>query len=224
MSSPATLTAAISPGAGEPPWPGQEYVRGWGVFGLPFDSGHVLALRVFPQGSFGSYRTVWHRDPDGRWAIHADAPRVDLACPRYYGAACDHVGPARIGLEWTGPRELRVTMDEPALSWTVVAARSPVMGLLNPASARLPLVSWRPTALVRARELLARSLGMGRLLLQRCLAAAAQLGYRRCYLETLVRMTAARAMYESAGFRKLPSPMGDTGHHRCDAWYVKELQ
>jgi putative acetyltransferase len=69
-----------------------------------------------------------------------------------------------------------------------------------------------------------RGLGMGRLLLQRCLAAATQLGYRRCYLETLERMTAARAMYESAGFRKLPTPMGDTGHHRCDAWYVRELE
>ena len=52
---------------GEAPWPGHEYVRGWGVFGLPFDSGHVLALRVFPQSSFGPYRTLWHRDPEGRW-------------------------------------------------------------------------------------------------------------------------------------------------------------
>jgi hypothetical protein len=34
---------------GEPPWPGDEYVKGWGMFGLPFDSGHVLAL--FPGGS-----------------------------------------------------------------------------------------------------------------------------------------------------------------------------
>jgi hypothetical protein len=163
MSSPATLTTAITPGLGEPPWPRHEYVRGWGVFGLPFDSGHVLALRVFPQSSFGPYVTIWHRDPAGHWSIHADAARVEQACPRYYGPACEHVGPARITLEWTGPRELRIAMDEPALTWTVVAARSPVMGLLNPVSARLPLASWRPAALLRARELLARSLGMGRL-------------------------------------------------------------
>lgn len=163
MTSPAALTSAIGSRMGEAPWPDHEYVRGWGVFGLPFDSGHVLALRVFPQGSFGPYRTVWHRDPDGRWSIHADAPRVELACPRYYGPACAYVGAARIDLRWTGPRTLRVTMDDPALDWTVTAARSPLMGVLNPLSAAMPLASWRPRALLRARERLAHVLGMGRL-------------------------------------------------------------
>lgn len=162
MRSPATLTSAIQAEMGEAPWRGHEYVRGWGVFGLPFDSGHVLALRVFPQGSFGPYVTLWHRDPEGRWSIYADARRVELACPRYYGPACEYVGPARIKLEWTGPRTLRVTMDEPGLDWTLTAARSLVLELLNPVSAAMPLSSWRPKALVRARELLAQTLGMGR--------------------------------------------------------------
>ena len=163
MSSPASLTAAIAPEMGEAPWPDHEYVRGWGVFGLPFDSGHVLALRVFPQSSFGSYCTVWHRDPEGRWSIHADTQRVEHACPRYYGPACDHVGPATIELEWTGPRTLHVTMVEPALDWTLTVARSPLLGVLNPLSAALPLASWRPRSLVRARERLAQALGMGHL-------------------------------------------------------------
>ncbi|GAB3766025.1 hypothetical protein FB382_001967 [Nocardioides ginsengisegetis] len=163
MRSPATLTRAIHPDCGEAPWPDHEYVRGWGVFGLPFDSGHVLALRVFPQSSFGPYRTVWHRDPEGRWSIHADAPRVEHACPRYYGPACAHVGASRIGLEWTGPRTLRVSMDEPTLDWTLTVARSPLMALLNPLSAAMPVSSWRPRALVRTRELVAQGLGMGRL-------------------------------------------------------------
>ena len=163
MRSPATLTTAIDPDLGEAPRPGHEYVRGWGVFGLPFDSGHVLALRVFPQGSFGPYRTLWHRDAETRWSIHADAEHVELACPRYYGPACEYVGAARIDLAWTGPRTLHVTMDEPALDWTLIAGRSPLMGLLNPLSAAMPLSSWRPPALVRARERLAQALGMGRL-------------------------------------------------------------
>jgi hypothetical protein len=163
MPSPATLTTAIEPDMGEAPWPGHEYVRGWGVFGLPFDSGHVLALRVFPQSSFGPYRTLWHRDPHGRWSIYADARHVGHACPRYYGPACEYAGAARIDLEWTAPRTLRVTMDHPAVDWTVTAARSPLMGLLNPLSAAMPLSSWRPRALVRARERLAQALGMGRL-------------------------------------------------------------
>lgn len=163
MLSPASLTTAIDPATGEAPWPGHEYVRGWGVFGLPFGSGHVLALRVFPQGSFGPYRTVWHRDPEGRWAIYADAAHVEHACPRYYGAACERVAAARIGVEWTAPRTLQVTMDDPALDWTVTVARSALMGVLNPLSAAMPLSSWRPHSLVRARERLAGALGMGHL-------------------------------------------------------------
>ena len=54
----ADLAAALGdlqPVVGAAAWPGHEYVRGWGVFGLPFDSGHVLGLRVFPQNDFGPY-------------------------------------------------------------------------------------------------------------------------------------------------------------------------
>ena len=162
MPSIAARTAAIGEGRGEAPWPGHEYARGWGVFGLPFDSGHVLALRVFPQNSFAPYRTVWHRDPGGAWSIYVDAPRLDIACPRYYGPACDRVAQARIELAWTTPG-LRVTLEEPAVEWTVSVTRSPVLALLNPLSAVLPLATWRPRLLVRARERLASSLGMGRL-------------------------------------------------------------
>lgn len=163
MASPAVLTASIGPAMGEAPWPDHEYVRGWGVFGLPFDSGHVLALRVFPQSSFGPYRTLWHRDPEDRWSIYADARHVEHACPRYYGPACEYVGAARIDLEWTGPRSLHVTMDQPALDWTLTAARSALMGFLNPLNAAMPLSSWRPRPLLRARERLAQALGMGQL-------------------------------------------------------------
>ncbi|MFI7004917.1 hypothetical protein [Streptomyces sp. NPDC050145] len=148
---------------GSPPWPGYEYAKGWGVFGLPFDSGHVLALRVFPESSFGPYRTVWHGTPDGRWSIHVDGPRPDTACPRYYGLACEHTGRAEIHLAWTGPASLRVTMDAPALEWTLTARSTPVLTALNAVSAALPLASWRPRALVRCREELARALGLGRL-------------------------------------------------------------
>jgi hypothetical protein len=163
MASPAALTSAIQAEMGTAPWPGHEYVRGWGVFGLPWDSGHVLALRVFPQSSFGAYRTVWHRDPEGRWSIYADAPQVELACPRYYGSVCEYVGPAAITLNWTGPRTLHVTVDRPRLDWTLTASRSLRFGVLNPLSAAMPLGTWRPDALVRLRERLARALGMGTL-------------------------------------------------------------
>ena len=184
MRSPATLTSAIEPRMGEAPWPDHEYVRGWGVFGLPFDSGHVFALRVFPQSSFGPYRTVWHRDAEARWSIYADATRVEHACPRYYGPACESVGAARIGLDWTGPYTLHITMDEPALDWTVTVRRSPMMGLVNQLSAAMPLASWRPPRLVRARERLAQALGMGRLqmsgVMPSCRHAGSWRSGRRC--------------------------------------------
>ncbi|POX55363.1 hypothetical protein C3489_10700 [Streptomyces sp. Ru71] len=129
---------------------------------MPFDSGHVLALRVFPEGSFGPYRTVWHRTPDGRWSIHVDGPRLDTACPRYYGAACERTGFARIQLTWTGPASLRVTMDSPSLDWTLTARSTPVLAAMNAVSSALPLASWRVRPLVRSRELMARALGLGR--------------------------------------------------------------
>ena len=147
---------------GQSPWPRHEHVKGWGVFGLPFDSGHVLALRVFPDNDFAPYRTIWHRDPQGRWAIYVDAPRVDTACPRYYGRACDRTARARIGIEWTGSASLRVTMDTPSLEWSLTATDTPLLRALNAVSTRLPLWTWRPAPLLRARELLARRvLGMG---------------------------------------------------------------
>jgi hypothetical protein len=147
---------------GHAPWPGHEYVKGWGVFGLPFDSGHVLALRVFPENDFAPYRTIWHRDPGGRWAIYADAPRLDIACPRYYGRACDRTARARIGIEWTGSASLRVTLDTPPLEWSLTATDTPLLRAVNALSARLPVWTWRPAPLLRARELLARRvLGMG---------------------------------------------------------------
>jgi hypothetical protein len=148
---------------GHAPWPGCEYARGWGVFALPFDSGHVLALRVFPQNDFSPYRAVWHRDPDHRWSIHVDGPRLGTACPRYFGPACHVTGYARIGLTWTGPASLRVSMDSPALEWTLTATSTRILALLNTMGAAMPLTTWRRRSLVRARERLASALGMGRL-------------------------------------------------------------
>ena len=50
-----------------------ETVTGFGVMGLPFASGHYLALRDFPAASFlpgsSGYRSVWHRSPAGAWTF-----------------------------------------------------------------------------------------------------------------------------------------------------------
>jgi hypothetical protein len=166
MVSPAARAAAIPPGRGDAPWAGHEYVRGWGVFGLPFESGHVLALRVFPEGTFGPNRSVWHRDPQGAWTIAYDAPRADMACPRYFGPAASSQRPATVGVTWLGPRTLRVQVPELRLTWTTSVARSARLAMLNPVMAMMPLATWRSSTLIRARQLVAARLGLGDLSLR----------------------------------------------------------
>jgi hypothetical protein len=160
------LLAGLPAEKGYAPGRDEEYVNGWGVFALPFASGDVLALRVFPQNSFSPYVAIWHRDPAGHWAIYIDGDRLDTSCPRYFGPACDHTGFADIAVTWTGPNSLHVQMAEPALEWTLTAHAPPVLALVNAVSSRLPVSSWRPRSLVLARERIARWFGMGDLQLQ----------------------------------------------------------
>jgi len=148
----------LEPRQGSFPWRGHEYVRGWGVFGLPFDSGHYLALRVFPENDFAPYRTVWHRNPEGSWSIFADAPRLDIACPRFYGAACEVNAQAGIQIRWSGPMALHVRVDTPALEWTVEATETSVLRVMNRISRHLPLWTWKRSSLLRAREIMAQRL------------------------------------------------------------------
>jgi len=69
----------------------------------------------------------------------------------------------------------------------------------------------------------ARGIGVGAKLLAIILEAARAEGFGRCYLETLVHMSRARSLYERFGFRELEAPMGSTGHHGCDRWYLLDL-
>jgi putative acetyltransferase len=69
----------------------------------------------------------------------------------------------------------------------------------------------------------ARGLGAGAAMMARCLEAARKLGYKRCYLETLAGMDAAMRLYERTGFKRLPGPMGATGHGGCNTFYLLEL-
>jgi hypothetical protein len=155
------LLAEIPEMKGHAPGKDQEYVNGWGIFALPFESGDVLALRVFPQNDFSPYRALWHRDPSGRWAIYVDGSRLDTSCPRYFGSVCEYTGFAGIDVTWAARNSLRIRMTDPSLDWTVTAHSTRVLTLVNAVSAKLPLASWRPQTLVRARERMAHRLGMG---------------------------------------------------------------
>ena len=68
-----------------------------------------------------------------------------------------------------------------------------------------------------------RGVGAGAAMMARCLEAARGHGFRRCYLETLRGMDAAMKLYERTGFRRIPGPMGATGHGGCNAFYLLDL-
>jgi len=68
-----------------------------------------------------------------------------------------------------------------------------------------------------------RGRGAGRAMITRCLDTARELGFKRCYLETLTGMDAAQALYRKQGFTPLCAPMGSTGHHGCDRWFIRTL-
>lgn len=69
----------------------------------------------------------------------------------------------------------------------------------------------------------ARGIGAGSAMMQCCLDAARAHGFRRCYLETLTGMDAAQALYRRSGFVPICAPMGGTGHHGCDRWFIRDL-
>jgi len=69
----------------------------------------------------------------------------------------------------------------------------------------------------------ARGKGLGAKMIRRCLEIAKELGYEKCYLETLPYMKSAVKLYEKTGFKVLDKPLGDTGHYSCSEWMIKEL-
>ena len=66
-----------------------------------------------------------------------------------------------------------------------------------------------------------RGRGFGTRLLTKLLGEAQRLGFKHCYLETLEGMVAAQALYVKQGFKALCGPLGKTGHHSCNRWYVR---
>ena len=69
----------------------------------------------------------------------------------------------------------------------------------------------------------ARGKGLGSKMMETCLQKAKELGYEKCYLETLPYMNDARKLYEKVGFESLDKPLGDTGHYSCNMWMIKTL-
>jgi putative acetyltransferase len=68
-----------------------------------------------------------------------------------------------------------------------------------------------------------RGLGLGALMMEKCLLRAKEFGYKQCYLETMTYMEAARKLYQKTGFAYIDAPMGCTGHSACPVWMLKDL-
>jgi len=69
----------------------------------------------------------------------------------------------------------------------------------------------------------ARGKGYGKIMFEKCLKAAKELGYDKCYLESASVLEVAIRIYEKNGFKHLNEPMGGTGHFSCGVWMIKDL-
>lgn len=123
-----------------------ERYTGFGPMGVPFGNGHYLAFRGVVTYSAGpGFRSVWHRDPEGRWTIYADAP-ADRSCPRYFGAAASGFERVpEIAVSWTDSWNLRVEIPG-RLEWNIELKRSLATRLMTAMSRCMPSLAWNSTS------------------------------------------------------------------------------
>ena len=70
----------------------------------------------------------------------------------------------------------------------------------------------------------ARGIGLGKLIIEKCLQTAKENGFGRVYLESMPELKQAVKVYEKFGFTYLCSPMGNSGHFGCDLHMIKNLE
>lgn len=68
-----------------------------------------------------------------------------------------------------------------------------------------------------------RGKGLGKKMFNKCMQAAKDFGYKKCYLESASQLKAAIHIYENNGFIRLDKPLGNTGHYSCGVWMIKDL-
>ena len=69
-----------------------------------------------------------------------------------------------------------------------------------------------------------RGKGLGKKMFNKCMQAAKDLGYKKCYLESALQLKSAIHIYENNGFIHLDKPLGNTGHYSCGVWMIKDLE
>jgi len=69
-----------------------------------------------------------------------------------------------------------------------------------------------------------RGKGIGKMLMNRCFEAAADLGYTHLYLESFPQLANAISLYHKIGFKSIDHALGNSGHFACNVWMVRELK
>ena len=69
----------------------------------------------------------------------------------------------------------------------------------------------------------ARGLGLGKIMIEKCIEQAKEKGFNKIYLETMPELKQALNVYAKFGFEYLEGPMGNSGHTGCSLWMLKEL-
>jgi hypothetical protein len=130
VSEPADLAAALERGGQVQDGPGNRFT-GYGVLGVTFTSGDVLALRRFPISSSGpGYTSVWHCSPSGRWTFYTDVALYGSA--ECFGPALDEIVVAPIRIEWSSPRRMSIAVDGGRrLVWSLLIRSTPLTRLFN---------------------------------------------------------------------------------------------
>ena len=137
---------------------------GYGVLGLTFESGDVLAARRCAASSIGpGYTSVWHRAPERPWTFFQDVGSM-AGCSRYFASGADRVERASIRIVWTGATRLVVLVDEgTTLEWHMELADALVPDAISRLARAAPDRVWsRPRLMNPIAATCGGLLGVGR--------------------------------------------------------------
>jgi class 3 adenylate cyclase len=129
-----------------------EWMLGYGVWSMQFESGDLFALRCFPSAGLGGFTSLWHQAPDLSWRMYVASDTPDAACPRYFGSAVISAEPAEIETAWETERDLRIRVHRRHmldLDWHVRLRSSWRTRILNTISRTLPEGAWHWPVLPR---------------------------------------------------------------------------
>ena len=69
----------------------------------------------------------------------------------------------------------------------------------------------------------ARGKGIGKALMEKCIASAREFSFRKIYIESLPEFHVAVSLYLKYGFQYIDTALGHSTHPGCNVWMVKEI-